>query len=287
MAITKVNLPGWGFGDKLASAQINSFDTKIITALDKTTAGDQLAGVVTMAATAALRASTSGAKISATVSGAKIEATTSGATIEASGGADIIVTGAGSTLATASGGRISLGDNDYPVFSSNRSIARVANLAAHAMLETGGTPTISSGSGGDVPSVMGNGDSQPIEVDITNLLHSGATLNTCTLYMYATVHSNLPAVFPHFILRRKPLGAIQSVQSLSAGVATASPANLAAWNSVEYAWSITCTTNNVIDKSTYTYSIHIEDENGANSAPGNLYAQFVLNSSGIADMRFA
>lgn len=46
MTISKVNPPTWGVGAKLTSAQANSFDDKIITALDKTSAGDTLSGKV-------------------------------------------------------------------------------------------------------------------------------------------------------------------------------------------------------------------------------------------------
>lgn len=46
MTITKVNASGWSSGAKLTSTQANSFDTKIVTALDKTSAGDTLSGVI-------------------------------------------------------------------------------------------------------------------------------------------------------------------------------------------------------------------------------------------------
>lgn len=48
MTISKVNASGWSFGEKLTSTQINSFDTKLITALDKTSAGDTLAGIIAL-----------------------------------------------------------------------------------------------------------------------------------------------------------------------------------------------------------------------------------------------
>ncbi len=48
MTISKVNVGTWAFGDKLTAAQVNLFDTKLITALDKTSAGDTLAGIVTL-----------------------------------------------------------------------------------------------------------------------------------------------------------------------------------------------------------------------------------------------
>lgn len=46
MTISKVYPATWSVGEKLTSAQANSFDTKLITALDKTPAGDTLAGQV-------------------------------------------------------------------------------------------------------------------------------------------------------------------------------------------------------------------------------------------------
>lgn len=48
MSISKVNVPGWGVGDQFTSTQANAFDTKIITALDKTSAGDTLSGAITL-----------------------------------------------------------------------------------------------------------------------------------------------------------------------------------------------------------------------------------------------
>ncbi len=48
MAITKVKPATWGANEILTSAQANSFDTKLITATDKTAAGDTVLGLLTM-----------------------------------------------------------------------------------------------------------------------------------------------------------------------------------------------------------------------------------------------
>jgi hypothetical protein len=48
MAITAVHATSWAFGEKLTAAQMNAFDDKIVTALDKTSAGDTLAGAITL-----------------------------------------------------------------------------------------------------------------------------------------------------------------------------------------------------------------------------------------------
>ncbi len=48
MTIAKVKPATWGTNEILTSPQMNLFDTKLITALDKTTAGDTLAGIVVL-----------------------------------------------------------------------------------------------------------------------------------------------------------------------------------------------------------------------------------------------
>ncbi len=48
MTISRVKAPGWGANEIATSAQLTSLDTKLVTALDKTSAGDTLAGVIQM-----------------------------------------------------------------------------------------------------------------------------------------------------------------------------------------------------------------------------------------------
>lgn len=46
MSFSKVNPPGWAFGDKLTSAQMNQLDADHANALDKSVAGDTLLGTI-------------------------------------------------------------------------------------------------------------------------------------------------------------------------------------------------------------------------------------------------
>jgi hypothetical protein len=57
MSFSKVNPPGWAFGDKLTSAQMNQLDADHANALDKSVAGDAIAGVVTIVGAGQIRTS--------------------------------------------------------------------------------------------------------------------------------------------------------------------------------------------------------------------------------------
>jgi len=127
MTITKVNPPGWPAGGKLTSAQANAFDTKLITALDKT--GDTVSsGTITWGTGATLviadAATLTISTLSASLTGkinipapGYINVATGGLIQFAAGGLMTMggtqtVTGAG-LVQTSAGGRIKLGDSDW------------------------------------------------------------------------------------------------------------------------------------------------------------------------------
>ena len=163
MTISKVNPSGFGVNSLLSSAQMNAFDTKIITALDKTTAGDTLAGAITvasggsitLAAGATLSApSTSyvaltlgvGAVINANAVGvigsnaasAIYSAAAGGIRSSFVGGIDTNVAG-GISSGVAGGINLAGGVNDYPTFPARpRTIVQPCDVCAGVSVTSGG-----------------------------------------------------------------------------------------------------------------------------------------------------
>lgn len=106
---------GWAFSTELKATEITDIDEKTRDSLDKTSAGDTLSGVVTLAATGQIVSDTAGSKITVSNDGyfevidGAVANVDSASTMYVDGAA--IITGVARTL---TGGRIQLADNDYP-----------------------------------------------------------------------------------------------------------------------------------------------------------------------------
>jgi len=247
MAHGRVKPAGWGVNDKLTSAQINQIDINVSESLDKTAAGDTIAGTV---------------------------ATTGAGRIEAAAAAAIRSTAAG-------GIRHDGGANDWVTFSANRTrtlmspltpVFESANmttnyhLQASAVTGSFGTWLRPEHDGGVITAVIlwfriqtGHAAVPAVKPTLRIALYD-LTLSTGAV-------GNL---------------AVTGTQTISPAVAVGPYENGGAVQSYTY----TCTQNNAIDRSKHRFGLFVVDENGANSQIGNEYfgAQVVIGS--IASMRF-
>jgi hypothetical protein len=289
MAFTRVNPGGFSIGAQLTSSQMNNLDADHANALDKTVAGDQLAGVVTMASTAALKVNTAGAQILTSVS-AGIKAT-------AANGIEI-----------AAAGALQLDGSSTPYFptflsSIGRTIVSPGDagfMIASAIQTQGIVPAAFSATtaanvdpihGGMSPAVVNGGSAQVWSYFVPlRQLHNGATLATADLYMIgASAHSALPQTMPAFgLFRASVTTAGAAAVSLNSGAQFIADTSTPVANyKVSHHWTFTCNQNNVIDTTQYAYFAIIWDEGGTNSQAGNIYSGLALGYTTIADMRFA
>jgi len=317
MSITKINPPGWPLGGEVTSAQFNAIDTKLITALDKTSAGDTLSGVVTVAAGGGLymsgantyiQAASATAQIVAAVSGAVIGATASGAYVEAST--------AGAKIRTRNGGRLEHGDNDYPNLASGHSgrsrvLAQLWGMHCVPLISTatgalGGQWTVNTTIGQPTTKQpMVNGYLQTEAVSTTAAqpytyacplvkLVNGATLSSVIVNFYpAAGHAappagtDLPAIY---VLRTQCTSGTLTqahLKSTGSGLQYSTFSGTAGqWNSAS-GQSITYTPdqNNTIDTATYDYFIVFADECGANAIVGTQILSVLMTYTNILDMR--
>lgn len=298
MSFSRVNPPGWAVGDKFTSAQANALDVDHANALDKTTAGDALSGVVTMATTASLQAQFAGniqgqaaSAIKATVAGGIASGVTSGIaltgastdfpTFGVSGGSprtrNIAVDLGGAFVATAiaTSGNVNL---SFVLGGSNAPLYGVANNTGQAFAGFF-TNVVNSGSNSVWTYML------PLK---PGMLHNGATLTSATLLMQGQPgHTSLPTVMPAFQIGRSLLTTSAGGFSALGGAAATDPTNTLANYKLNHTWSYTCTTGNVIDTTQYGYYLFIWDEGGTNAITGNTYASITLTFGSITDMRFA
>jgi hypothetical protein len=111
----------------------------------------------------------------------------------------------------------------------------------------------------------------------------GATLETVTLkFSIAGSHGALPAVFPQ--MRVIAIDGQGNVMPMGSGTlfdaggfhAITAVSTSAAYNALVNATFVyTCSQNNVIDRSKYTYWLEIIEESGANSIAGNVFISAV------------
>lgn len=235
--------PGGGYavGGKVASADMNLAFSQIPQALDKTVAGDQLSGVVTMNA---------GGQIQASVAGG-VQSTTPGG-LQLNGGVTDWITYGGS-----------------PRFVTRHLHFGPCNLAAGWSI---------FGQQLYPEFIVGPGTNAAQGIVIP--ARTGWTLTSANFDMaVGSAHANVPAVFPSFNVLRKTLPGIgasasPTVVSLSGGGQVSFIAGSgAAWyaGGLVQQISFTCNQNNVIDESAYSYSISMFDESGANSIAGNIF----------------
>lgn len=125
-------------------------------------------------------------------------------------------------------------------------------------------------------------------------MHNGATLASITIsFIVSSRSGNAPANFPSLAIARNtfPNGsALNTVQYLSS--TSFQPLSTAANGTIWYAsgniqqFTYTCTQNNVIDTSTYTYAGVLYGENGTHSQAGDAFYNITVSYTGINDMQF-
>jgi len=246
----------FSFGAKLTSAQLNQLDTDHSLALDKSTAGDQLAGAVTMASTAS---------------------------ITASHAANIVISIAGGLKTTAVGGiQLAGGATDWPTFSATRTHHTVSPM----LPQNPNTNWVTSINGYLLGQAVG---AAPINIPLR--LHDGATLTSLDLdFTIGSTHSGLPSNQPSYGISRLDVsGSAGTVVGLrSGGSVSLGAGSLAAYNAfvgVPVSLAYICDQNNVIDLSRYFYFAEILDENGTNAIAANQYYGIEAFMT-VADMRF-
>ncbi len=269
MSFARVNGPGWAVGDKLTSAQQNALDIDHANALDKTVAGDNIAGSVSVSGSIAANVFGS---ISANAVNGVIATTAGGIASNTAGG--ITLTGGASDWITCSPPR-------------TRSFAQALSFT---FVSTGWTATTAAG----VICLLGPGPGSPGSIQYLQLpiTHNGATLSSIDMFLQVIgPHANVPSTLPAMRVRRIDITTYASVILSTTPTQTFSPApgTGAAWDnsSLVQSWNYSCNQNNVINNAQYIYSVELTDELGANSVAGNRYAGMRLNFTAINDTRFS
>jgi|SRR5208337_3400500 len=247
---SRINPFGWAVNDILTSAQMNALDIDHANAIDGIDGG-------TYVETAAV-------------------------TLE--GGIPVlIISGAGTTAQTASGGRFSLGDNDYPTLDiphSGSTQVRTKSCPSGAMFAATWTVQLRS--------VIrfyleGGGTTDLVAIPLDDILQNGETLTTVALrFAISNNHAGgLPAVQPHFFIERYKNDGTNS----SAGSATLAAGTISAYydGGADQVLSATGLTE-VVDKTQYHYVLLLADESGINSEPDNQYV-CITTTATIADLR--
>ena len=295
MSFVRVNPTGWSgaagtAGDEFTSTQANTLDADHANALDKTTAGDTLSGVVTMASTAVLGAGFAG-NVVASAAGAV--AATVGYAVECQAAQAVVATVAGGIASAAVGGfALSGAAGDWPTFGVSGSDPATHRIWIPGDGIVGRTASPTSTPSGavylpsDMPSIQSGGAlTTAVSTSATagyayylplTRLHSGAsvdgyacsgaTLISATLYLAPNAaHSGLPAFMPRIGVWRvgpgpvSPTGGLQALYSGAGGMVVDTSASAALYNNphtIEYP----CNQNGVLDTSQYSYFLVIVDE---------------------------
>jgi hypothetical protein len=293
MSFTRVG--PFSLGGTLTSTQLNTIDLNVSHAVDKTTAGDTLSGLLGMASTAAIVAGISagsqgmsGAMTSGSLGFGYCPSTTQ--PVLASG----VSAGILSTVAGAFG--LGGGAADWPTFVSvSAGAAPVASPRGRLLMQA----FTAQAAGWNIESFTGNlvatGIGGTIQMPITSLHHGATLTSVAVLFFVGSSHSSVPANLPTvYVYRISTLptigGAPPARQALSGtdpsifptpgtGGAYYDSGNVQSWNYV-------CNENNVIDRENYNYFVYIEDESGSGSIDSNQYIGISLNFSSIPNLQF-
>jgi hypothetical protein len=278
MAFSKINPGTWATNAQLTSTQMNNLDTDHANALDKTTAGDTIAGTVNF----------SGAgNVTANIANTVRAGIAAGIQSNAVGGINL----AG-------------GATDWPTFSAARTrtiIVPCTDIQAigAACLKSGtfgplspiATATVSypaSTSPWGISTVTvntGTTQSFPYFMPMRQM-HNGATLSNVTWnFQPIGGHAGLPAYQPWFRVFRK-----DSVNGVAQELTSGGAVQLAAGSTGAYQTTqqlvMTCNQNNVVDTTAYVYFAILGDEGGTNALAGIQMYTLTLSFTAIADMRF-
>ena len=309
MAITKVRPGGFALNTKLLSTEMSSFDSKLVTALDKSSAGDTLSGTVTLATGAAIVVPSTALFQAALIGTSVIQAnavnvvqanTANGIMAYAAGGIGSYIAGginagiAGGIVSGATGG-ISLtgGANDYPTYGTPRT------RTIHVSPITAATETTSA------PGAWQRLSTNPagLRTSLTNAniqagqigqffmrvpQMQGATLASVTVSLFVSVAHNgqpVPAALPSFFVYKSTNGTPVLMAASSAQFVSASGTT---WYNAGAMQSLTftaTTANTNLDFSTADYYLQVSEEWGGNAFTGNAYVDCAFAFTNLVDMR--
>jgi hypothetical protein len=274
---------GWGAGAELTHGQANQLGSQLALALDKSVAGDQLQGVVTMGAGAALLANTAGAKIVSSVAGG-IQATAPGAAVTTANNGFV-------SQAVNGGFELAGGVGDNPNYNPPRTIVRGRRLGPSMVIP-------SAWNSSTTYYLIGGGATGYVYCPLEGLI-DGALLSSVTFqFLVPGAHGGgAPANPPLFSVFRYPIstGGTNTEATLNSGDATlglpafntGSPPSGATWhNSGQIQpFVYTVNQNGIVNLEQFAYAVAIQDENGANSAGGNNYLA-TLSSMIVAQLTY-
>lgn len=306
MSFSRVNAAGWAVGDPLTSAQQNGLDIDHANALDRSTAGDTILGLVKVQGASArfevTNSSLGGIGFKADV-GSTMDLNGAinvnvGAVFSYNYGLSSFVLGAahtvqavldaGSFLEVTGGGFIQVPDPTSIILSP-----AVTRTVHQGIVVPGGLQTGWTSAGIGVPPVIAGPATTVPQPFLITQLHNGARLASVKCHVFVKgAHVGVPAAFPSFNVYRSLIADGQAlgnqVSLFSGGAKFFTAANAAAWDNgnLQQSATFTCDQNHTIDTANYEYFVVIIDENGVNAVAGNDYIGFELDYTTIGSMKF-
>lgn len=312
---SRIKSAGWGVLEKFTSAQANQLDIDHANALDKTTAGDTLSGVVALAATGAILVSTPGGIINSEVAGG-IQGSAAGSifpsvaggisTAQPSGilsnvAAGISTATAGGIAPTVAGGiasgvvggiALTGGATDYPTFGGTpRSFTRCVPMLVNSLASPWTLTTTLPGPN-FAQLLIGGGTTQAQICSLPNLWNGARLSSVACTFSVNTSHSAVPANLPAIGIYRVSLspGAGFAAAALSTSPTQSFPtpgsgsAYFAGGNTQSLIYTCNITANLEIDATSFVYFAVIFDENGTNSIAGNFFGGFQLEYTSVTSL---
>ncbi len=305
---TRANGAGWAANAELTAAQCNQIDLDHAASVNRT--GGSITGTVnvtTAAGTVTVEGgatpgalewesgSTTTFQSGSTLTWAAASVPTiacasewTGVVTLSSGTAHLIdgtpVGGLSAKLKTASGGRLQLGDGDFPTFSANRSRVLCVDLAAIEVVY--GTGWLQQVDGLRGPGTA-NAGTVPLGV---RWLHNGAKLASAAIYFTpASTHLALPAtpLAMGITSRLVAAGAALPARVLVSAATSYAPVTLADYNNGRVkVFTHTPAAPPTLNTQLREYALQVVDENGAGALAGCIFHQVVLTFDTIPDMAF-
>lgn len=284
----------FSFGSKVTSAQFNQLDTDHANALDKSAAGDSIAGTITFTGAGTIFANAANSIIGAAAGGIKANIAGSitsgiagGITPGAASGIKSAITGgievaAASGLKTTSPGGIQLagGSTDWIAFSTPRTVVRQF-LFTH-LGDNGSAWSLGNGY------AVGTASATQTFVPIYPIDNSSIVLVAMT-FAIGFSHANLPGNQPSVgIFGLTNGGSNVPLLSTGGGIVTLAAGTTGAYYAGGAPQSLLFTPdqNALVDRSNLAYYALVTDENGSNSMAGNKYFTIEVHMT-VPDLRYA
>lgn len=242
---------GWGVNQKFRSSEATALDENTAKALDRTTAGDTLLGVVTLANTAALVLDT-GSSMSLNIASSIVCHLGSYVTMEP-----------GSAIGFDSGSSLTIGGSDRIILAARPRTSPTTDSGISTCDTTTQLPHFGITSTGWVQ--------QGIELVAAACIHwrlravPGMTGITVTLGINGASHFALPATKPRLSIFRHTIGSILETPTEVA----ATDDTAGSVDAYSVARNLVCSLS-AVDTTQYHYSIRLKGESGANSIIGGL-----------------